>query len=579
MILIFAGLDAIARNLPAALRRERLTNERPVTEEARLFTQDVFSTVQRIFVSSRRTIEAGIVALRWPSKYGRSWILIVFVAAGVAGFFAFWIPTSEAKRYRNDLRSAASLSFGTQQNPKDIPEAEPRPSTRSQLPILSGLGYLVDPEAPRGLRDLQSAFGLGALTIRNWLEDPDDGTAFSALVHRPKLVTVAFRSEKGTLRPMLSVAEYGGALVLYDFLLDDEWDDDIIYPIRTIAQSDIRSTTAIDPSGRTPADVLEGLGKQKGALPIVAILVAACGLDPMANLEANDSDSEARKAAKKRIKDECSGTDFKTCIRKQFVQEDVIACRARDLERPEELVERDQAPQAIYISWPPNPTGSDFTQRLTEVGERLADLIEAQPVPPPPPPVFLFQEISVAGQAPGRSGRWQGCSQLTSWRKTVAGLEFAKGSALLEGPLRHGLVLDGKATDDKEAAWAEFERILDGWLAEVAAERGKRPDSQKVLFLIGQASVDGRNSFNLALTERRAHAVREFLVRRREALIDSGLITDPGARSERIWIIPFGEGESIQAPDELIDSNSMRRVDAYLCHGAMPVVGARIDIQ
>ena len=569
--LVLASLIVLA--LDAASRV--LSGRRLGDVGSRVLAEKVIAEGRRRFRIWRPVRTPAIVA-RPPRRWLlRSWLLILVTASAVAAFFVFWAPFVEATRFRDDLKTAATSSL-------ERPSTAGRTGREKMFPILSKLGSArQDTGTLSGFAWLDTKFRAPAGWVSSQVEEWGTAWNLDKLIHRPKLVTVSFRSEKGALRPMLTVAEYGGTLVLYDFLLDAKGGDNVIYPIRTVSQSDIRSTTAIDPRSY----LTEGDDDPAGAiapLPILAILTAVCGIDPRTAFETNDQDSDTVRVTKERIRLECmeGSRDFPSCIRKQFVREDVLACRARDLEQPEELVQRENpAPlQSIYISWPPNPAGSDFTQRLTELGERLADLIEAQPVPPPPPPVFLFQEASVPGQAPGRPGRWQGCVQMASWRNSGTGLEFAKGSALLEGPLRHGLVLDG-VTTDRGAAWTAFEQVVDTWLAEAAAERGERPNDQKVLFLIGQASVDGGNSFNLALTERRAHAVREILVRRREALIDAGLITDPGKPTERIWIIPFGEGESIQAPDELIDSNSLRRVDAHLCHGAVPLIGARFDIQ
>lgn len=238
------------------------------------------------------------------------------------------------------------------------PEGEPAAGTsvaeerQFRTPVLTYLavrpGRLFGKEAWLG-----QAFGWGAQQLSCGVNLVQGWIPLDALLAKPKLVAVGFGGKDEVLRPMLTVAEYGDAVILYDFLFDPQYGDKFLYPLRALKQSNVRNVTAIDPTKGLP----------DAGFPILSVLDAACGRSPLepgkipdeilpriaelekkAPLEGLSEDERKELEAlnktkeleelKETIYNECTGNDpltVQACIKREFVKIDTLSCRANEL--------------------------------------------------------------------------------------------------------------------------------------------------------------------------------------------------------------------------------------------------------
>lgn len=473
----------------------------------------------------------------WESRR----VVFTFVALVVAAFvMTLWIPYVEAQRYLEELSRAAKQSVLPRPDAEDDRTVALRVK-RARFPVLSFLSTVpnrwLDIEH-EGYSSSANWFGQGASGLKQVVSSVPIWDAVDNLLARPKLVVIGLNDK--VMRPMLTVALYSDTVVLYDFLYDNNVDDKVLYPLRTFKQSGITNVTAINPGIRTAGE---------NPKPIFSILTAACGRNPLA---VSQSDGEEERLRKKEISTECNKatwSDASACIRREFINLDVLRCQQNEASAADGKPESEGS-RKLELSFAPEAMQLVKTS-LEALAERASTFFVVSP-----PAAY--------------AGRWAKCERLSNWASPENGIEFKKGSADLRSERRHGLAF-GRGAATTASEWDVFSRVMDEWVAASIKAQSRRGDEQPVLFLIGRASQDGANVYNYRLTERRALAVRQALLDRyatstaqARRLRKARLVTDE-MDGERNWIIALGEGESVLAPEEMIDNTKTRRVDARLC--------------
>jgi len=522
----------------------------------------------------------------------------------IAAVFAFWIPFSEAQRYRCSIITYASASLTKPAAAVEYNEdlrCDSYRATDVNLPISNWIGTL-----------LPGLFGEGARWIGDTVAKASEVIPIRALLAQPRLVIVSV-DDQTSLRPMLTVAEYADNIILYDFLFDPDLRDQFINPTRMIGRDAAKSISSIDLRG-----VIYESGPENAPVsrvsrsPILAILNTACGREIDKDFDETTTDDDDIRVVRRTIAEDCLNDDagkVQACIKNEFLDVNKLLCAPRRLVGPRAASSAEQRLTAVEegilelkVKMENNAAQTDkivsatvalagfFTKvepKLAEIGDlgidsliklekSVSDVNEALKVDIQTRSQVSNHYVVVSGGADG--GRWANCEHLIGWHEDGNGIEFENAQSLLQGPNRHSLVFSRDRDTQTRSEWEVFDDILNSWIERIVEFLPPQPipNWRPVLFLVGQASENGSVEFNLRLTEKRAAAVRKLLLqklaqdpKKAEKLFSAGLLRNFPMRDtserEESSIIAMGEGESMLAPASLTSNWETRRVDAELC--------------